>query len=269
MYPSKFYGTSKIHKLPVNGGINELPIRPIVSNLNTATYSLAKYLSKLLSPLRQSRNTVKSTKEFIEGLKQQKLSKEHKIVSFDVESCFTNSSLDRTIDMILKRIYEKNEILTSITKNGMNEVLILRTKYVHFTFESRTYVQTDGVDVGSPLGPVLAGIFMIKLENSLLPNLTKYITFWKRYVEDTSCFVKIGTTEFIISVLSSFDKIIQFMFDEENDETILFLDISVSRKRNDTTTTVYRKSTCYDIHLNWISFAPDTWKRGTLKTLVE
>ena len=60
-YPGKFYGTAKIHKLSVNCGINDLPIRQIVSNLNTATYNLAKYLSKLLAPLRQSRNTVKKT----------------------------------------------------------------------------------------------------------------------------------------------------------------------------------------------------------------
>ena len=149
--PGKFYGTAKIHKLPVDGGINELPIRPIVSNLNTATYNLAKYLSKLLSPLRQSGNTVKNTEEFIEELKQQKLSKEHKMLSFDVKSLFTNVPLNRTIDIILKRIYEKNEIVTSITKNEMKEMLILCTKNVHFTFESRTYVQTDGVAMGSPL----------------------------------------------------------------------------------------------------------------------
>ena len=73
--PGKFYGTANIHKLPVNGGINKLPIQPIVSNQNTATYNLTKYLSKLLSPLQQSRNRVKNTKEFIEELKQQKLSK--------------------------------------------------------------------------------------------------------------------------------------------------------------------------------------------------
>ena len=28
--PGKFYGTTKIHKLPVNGSINELPIRLLV-----------------------------------------------------------------------------------------------------------------------------------------------------------------------------------------------------------------------------------------------
>ena len=108
---------------------------------------------------------------------------------------------------------------------------------------------------------------MIELENALLPNLTKYIIFWKQYVDDTICFVKIGTTEFIISVLNGFDKNIQFTFEEENDETIQFLDISISRKINDITTTVYRKSTCNDIYLNWSAFAPAAWKRGTVKTI--
>ena len=60
--------------------------------------------------------------------------------------------------------------------------------------------------MGSPLGPVLADISMIVLENSLVPNLIKYITFWKRYVDDTIYLVKKGTTEFIIPVLNSFDK---------------------------------------------------------------
>ena len=47
------------------------------------------------------------------------------------------------------------------------------------------------------------------------------------------------------------------------------MDILISRKRNDITTTVYRKSTCNDVYLNWNAFAPATWKRGTLKTPVE
>ena len=50
---------------------------------------------------------------------------------------------------------------------------------------------------------------------------------------------------------------------------IPFLDILISRKRNDITATVYRKPTCNDIYLNWNIFVPATWKRGTLKTLAE
>ena len=128
------------------------------------------------------------------------------MVSFDVKSLFKNVPLNCTIDIILKRIYEKNELVTSVTKNETKEMLILCTKNVHFTFESRTYVQTDGVAMASPLGLVLADIVMIELENSLLPKLTKYITFWKRYLDDTISFVKISTTGFQISVLNSFNK---------------------------------------------------------------
>ena len=120
------------------------------------------------------------------------------MVSFDVKSFFTNVPLDRTSEITLTRVYENNKIVTSITKNEVKKMLILCTRNVHFTFEFGTYVQTDGVAMGSPLGSVLADIFVIELENLLLPKLTKYIRFWKRYVNDTIYFVKIGTTEFII-----------------------------------------------------------------------
>ena len=57
--PGKFYGTAKIHKVTRNGNRDQLLIRPIVSNLNTATYQLTKHLSKILSPLRELEYTIK------------------------------------------------------------------------------------------------------------------------------------------------------------------------------------------------------------------
>ena len=47
--PGKFHGTAKVHKLPENEKVDQLPVRPIVSNIGTATYQLEKYLAKLLS----------------------------------------------------------------------------------------------------------------------------------------------------------------------------------------------------------------------------
>ena len=41
------------------------------------------------------------------------------------------------------------------------------------------------------------------------------------------------------------------------------------RNHNDITTTVYQKDSNSDVCLHWDSFTPITWKRGTLKTLVE
>ena len=56
------------------------------------------------------------------------------------------------------------------------------------------------------MGPVLADIFMIKLENAILPELTECIKYWKKYVDDTICFVKLRTINHIITTLNSFDK---------------------------------------------------------------
>ena len=47
-----------------------------------------------------------------------------------------------------------------------------------------------GVEMVSPPSPLLADIFMIKLERSLVPSL-RNIKFWRRYVDDTVCFAKI------------------------------------------------------------------------------
>ena len=47
-----------------------------------------------------------------------------------------------------------------------------------------------GVAMGSPASPLLADIFMIELERSLVPNL-RNIILWRRYVDDTVCFAKI------------------------------------------------------------------------------
>ena len=53
--PGRFYATAKLHKLPPNVTIEELPIRPIrVFNIGKASYCLVKYLAQNLSPLRQS-----------------------------------------------------------------------------------------------------------------------------------------------------------------------------------------------------------------------
>ena len=47
LYPTgsaatRFYGTAKIHKLKNDRAVDELPIRPIISKINTALYQLAK-----------------------------------------------------------------------------------------------------------------------------------------------------------------------------------------------------------------------------------
>ena len=137
--PGKFYGTAKVHKLAINDTVEELPLRPIVSNLNTATYQLARYLANILSPLSRSQYTVESSNKFVNVIKQQVIPRSYKLVSFDVKSLFTSVPLDRTIDIILQRIYDKHEITTNIGRKEMKDLINLCTKNVPFTFNNEIY----------------------------------------------------------------------------------------------------------------------------------
>ena len=75
----------------------------------------------------------------------------------------------------MKWVYDDNELRISISRNEMKELLLLCTKKVNFIFNGKINLQVDGVAMGSPLGPVLADIFMIELEKENILDLNKVL----------------------------------------------------------------------------------------------
>ena len=67
----------------------------------------------------------------------------------------------------------------------MKDLLLLCTKNVHFFYDNKLYSQKDSAAMGSPLGPVIVGIFMLDLERNVTLKLSTHMTKWKRYVDDT------------------------------------------------------------------------------------
>lgn len=152
----------------------------------------------------------------------------------------------------------------------MEELLLLCTKGVPFSFDGKMYAQVEGVMMGSPLGALFANIFMSELENKLIPKLKGKLRNWTRYVDDTFAFIKPNTEKEIIKVLNSFHKNIKFTYENENMNSIAFLDVKVSKaESNRLETSVYRKSTNTDIYINWYAHAPTAWKVSTLKCLIK
>ena len=139
---------------------------------------------------------------------------------------------------------------------------MLCTKNVHFTFNDAVYQQIDGVAMGSLLGPVIAGIFMVELETRLVPRLSEHLKLRKRYVDDTLCFIKRGTSDLILPQLNNFHKIVKFTYEKQNNNMIAFLDVLLVQRGNEIDTTVFRKSTNTDIYINWNPFATEIWKRA-------
>ena len=214
---------------------------PIVLNIGTASYHLAKYLAKILSPLSKLEYTVDSTTDFIKSVRKMKIPAQHKVISFDVKALFTNVPLDYTINLIIKKIYDNHEINTNISRKEMKDFFILCTKNVHFSLDGQIYIQCDGVAMGSPLGPVLAGIFMVELDRTLIPQLCEHMMLWKRFVDHTTTSIKPTSIQYVINVLNSFHSNIEFTYEEEKDGQIPFLDVLIVRKNDTFETTVYRK----------------------------
>ena len=89
---------------------------------------------------------------------------------------------------------------------------------------------------------------MIELEKAVFSELTDCIKYWKRYVDDTISFVKLGTINYIITKLNSFDKNIQFAFEEEGKGALPFLDVLIERNGNSIVATIFWKPANIDIY---------------------
>ena len=93
------YGLPKTHK-------QNIPLRPIISSIGTFSYKTAKYSSKLLSPLALNNYLQKDSYDFVSRLHYLNFRNAH-MLSFNLESLFTNIPLDFTINLILERVYTK------------------------------------------------------------------------------------------------------------------------------------------------------------------
>ena len=72
--------------------------------------------------------------------------------SLDVDSLFTNISLDETIDICVNQLFENTDTVEGFTKSELKQLLSLPIKESYFIFNSLLYKQIDVVAVDSPLG---------------------------------------------------------------------------------------------------------------------
>ena len=101
-----------------------------------------------------------------------------------MESLFTSVPLSKTINIILDWIYNKKLLKTNIKKRTMKKLLKDCCTTNTFFFNNTIYEQTDGVSMGSCLGPVLANVIMTVLETVIVDKLiaANLLKFYIRYV---------------------------------------------------------------------------------------
>ena len=134
--------------------------------IGTAEYKLAKYLDGFIKPNISTTYSVNSTSAFMDVLHDFSFSEGDNLVSFDVVSLYTNVPLDETIKLISDYVYsDESKRVPPFPKKVFIKLLKFSTSGM-FLYNDKLFRQTDGVAMGSPLGPSLANFFLGHLEKN-------------------------------------------------------------------------------------------------------
>ena len=99
------------------------------------------------------------------------------MILFDVKNLFINVTLGETISIILRNIFDKGKMETSIPRKAMKKLLLLCTKNVNSTFNGDIYIQLDGVAMRLLSVPLLANVFKCSLEETIVPTLKNCLAY--------------------------------------------------------------------------------------------
>ena len=259
--PGYFYCNPKTHK-------ESNPLRPIISQIPTPTYDVAKQLNALISPYIPRTYSLKSSDEFLEILKVRGTN--GTLASLDAASLFTNVPVDATIDIILDYVYHHDAIPAPRLSHGiLKRLLEVCTKDTPFRSpEGKLYRQIDGVAMGSPLGVLFAEAYMSHVEALALEGVETKPSIYCRYIDDI--FVEVTDEDQLAALKMSLEtnSVLQFTSELSIDNRIPFLDVSVDASTGKFMTSVFRKPTDNGKCLNGLSECTNTYKKSVVRSYV-
>ena len=154
----RIYGLPKIPK-------PDVPLRPIVSCINSPTYRLSQHISALISPLAGHTETAVKN-----SAAKRRVTQDELLVSFDVSSLFTNVPVPEAVEVIREMLRRDPKLSerTTLDADTIADLLSLCLKSTYFRYNSCYYEQKEGAAMGSPVSAVVANLYMEHFEQIAL-----------------------------------------------------------------------------------------------------
>ena len=255
------HGLPKIH----NSFENIPSFRPILDTTGTRHYSFGKYLSELLNPLTHNDYSLKDSFDTATRisriLPEVRDNDAYMFISLNVTSPFTNVPLRKTINIFVKRMSNKKQIPTSLSKRSLKKLILDTCQKRSFSSNNKTYEQLDGVSMSGSHGPVLA-----ECEKAIVDKLIEdgIIKFYIRYVDDNLPVMKRTDISYVLNKFNSLDDNLKFTIDTFENCVPHFLDIEIFPNGLG----IYHKHTQTGQYVNFDSFILWNWKVSWICTLV-
>ena len=254
----RMHGLPRTHK-------EGTPLHPILPMTGLSHDELGKWLAGLLQPVlkRFSSLCISHLFTFAKTMQNLYIDPNVFMCSFDVSSLFTNVPLDETIKICSEALYDDSDLQPLIPKDVFVKLMNSATSAVEFSFTNTMYKQTEGVTMGSPLGPALANIFYY--EEKLFSQTQKPPTYF-RYT--FAIFDHEAQANGFLTKLNCLHPSLKFTFEKEKGICLPFLDVYVERTNIGFETSVYRKPTFTGQYLRWQSFSPLKRKISLISTFL-
>lgn len=259
---AKIYGLPKTHK-------PNYPMRPIVSNINTPTSFLSRFIHKILSKsLIKPFSYIKNSSHLIEKLKNLNVPDDHVLISLDVTALYTNVPIE-LVKHGIERRFNRIRQHTNLTLQDLFEAVDILMSETYFQFDNEYYQQIHGCAMGSSVSCLFADMVMHDLEIECLNNLDFRPVLYKRYVDDIIAIVPRHKVPTIEGIFNSYDPRLQFTVEMEKERRIPFLELEIIIENNVILTNWYRKATASDRVLNFKSNHPINQKIAQVYNLVD
>ncbi|XP_078368997.1 uncharacterized protein LOC144652976 [Oculina patagonica] len=194
------------------------------------------------------------------------------LVSYDVSSLFTNVPLSETINILVDKAFTDDWFNQTygleLQRDYLTTLLEIPTSNQLFQFNGQLYEQIDGVAMGSPLGPLMANVFMCHLEEKLTCD-DKMPSFYRRYVDDT--LARMPSTEAATEFLTTLNGLhpnLSFTMELPVNNKIPFIGMDIIMNGTRLETAVYRKPTNTGLLLHFHSHTDKRYKDCLIKAMV-
>ena len=269
---------SPVHCLPKDHKEGELKGRPIHSATDTPSTHLSKFLVKALTPLLSHVHAhLRNTEDFLNFLNEVEKEEIHGMCSLDVKNLYGSIPLEDVSEDTLgvftavTNFFEEHQsetCLSGLELRDFEKLLRLSITTDTILINDKGYSQKNGLAMGNNLAPMLAIIYMHKLDQLIIEKSEGAVSL-KRYIDDIFAVLHSDriNADKLLEIANSLNQAIKFTLEMPNNNNELpFLDTLVTLDQTSTQfkTELYIKPIHSQSITPWDSHGPISSKRALI-----